>query len=277
MDCEQVLKNLIKGTCDYLQNHDIKCMVLGISGGIDSTVAAYICHQVSLQTGIPLIGRSLPSSTNKSDENIAAQTVGEVFCDDFKIVDINNIYTTTLSGFTEKEMLDMTLIAKGNIKARIRMNYLYNIACVKHGIVIDTDNLTEHYLGFWTLHGDEGDLDVLGDLWKTDVYELAKYIIKNEPNVKIKLALTHSINLTPTDGNGISSSDLEQFGVPAYDIADEILKKLVTNNGIYPRLEGDLMPNEYIQNISKRYQASMFKREHRPFDVKQTGIVTAKQ
>lgn len=55
-------------------------------------------------------------------------------------------------------MPEQTKIANGNIMARLRMMYLYNQAGIKKGIVIDTDNLTEHYLGFWTIHGDEGDL-----------------------------------------------------------------------------------------------------------------------
>lgn len=60
LNYEKVFCTLVDKTREYIQNNNLSAMVLGISGGIDSTVVAAICHEVSKQTGIPLIGRSLP-------------------------------------------------------------------------------------------------------------------------------------------------------------------------------------------------------------------------
>ena len=51
------------------------------------------------------------------------------------------------------------------------MIMLYNAASIFKGLVVDTDNLSEHYLGFWTMHGDVGDFKPIGKLWKTEVYD----------------------------------------------------------------------------------------------------------
>lgn len=63
--------------------------------------------------------------------------------------------------------LKRTPIADGNIQARLRMIYLYNLASIHKGLVMSTDNQTEYQLGFWTIHGDVGDFDPIQDLWKT--------------------------------------------------------------------------------------------------------------
>ena len=78
MDYNKVFNVLVEETKDYLFENSLKAMVLGISGGIDSTVVAAICHEVSKQTGIPLIGRSLPIK-NKKDEFDVSKLVGEAY------------------------------------------------------------------------------------------------------------------------------------------------------------------------------------------------------
>lgn len=76
LNYEHVFDVLVDKTAEYVTENNLKAMVLGISGGIDSTVVAAICHEVSKKTGIPLIGRSLPIK-NKSDEFATSVHVGE--------------------------------------------------------------------------------------------------------------------------------------------------------------------------------------------------------
>ena len=78
LNYEHVFNVLVDKTAEYVTSNNLKVMVLGISGGIDSTVVAAICHEVSKKTGIPLIGRSLPIK-NKSDEFATSVHVGEAF------------------------------------------------------------------------------------------------------------------------------------------------------------------------------------------------------
>ena len=194
LNYEKVFNTLVEETANYVTSNGLKAMVLGISGGIDSTVVAAICHEVSKKTGIPLIGRSLPIK-NKEDEFDVSKLVGEAFCDEFKVFNLSNSYKASLfdlcadTGLIKdckgydwywvsdlEELAGRTPIANGNIQARYRMIHLYDIASIRKGLVMSTDNQTEYQLGFWTIHGDVGDFDPIQDLWKTEVYGLANYL-----------------------------------------------------------------------------------------------------
>ncbi len=302
---EKVFNVLVEETKNYLLDNNLKAMVLGISGGIDSTVTAAICHEVSKQTGIPLIGRSLPIK-NKDDEFSTSKLVGEAFCNDFCVCNLFSIYDKvskdiksfeyghSIKTYNNTEYYGTTSISEGNIQARLRMMYLYNLASIHNGLVMSTDNQTEYQLGFWTIHGDVGDFDPLRDLWKTEVYELAKYIFNMydadarkigaylTPNasyfVKKLDALKHSIGLTPTDGLGISNSDLDQIGAKSYAEVDAILQDFLafaddyvnTSDAVEDYLEYnalyDIEP-EVIKKVLNRHLNSEFKRKYLPIYV----------
>lgn len=183
LNYERVFNVLVKKTSNYITRNHLNAMVLGISGGIDSTVVAAICREVSKQTGIPLIGRSLPIK-NKEDEFDVSKLVGEAFCDDFKCCPLSNMYSVVSAHIARAEAdgnpgwtINATPISEGNIQARLRMIYLYNLASIHKGLVMSTDNQTEYQLGFWTIHGDVGDFDPIQGLWKTEVYGLAKWLL----------------------------------------------------------------------------------------------------
>ena len=95
LNYEHVFNVLVDKTAEYVTSNNLKVMVLGISGGIDSTVVAAICHEVSKKTGIPLIGRSLPIK-NKSDEFATSVHVGEAFCNEFSVYRLERSYRAAL-------------------------------------------------------------------------------------------------------------------------------------------------------------------------------------
>ena len=103
------------------------------------------------------------------------------------------------------------------------MIYLYDIAQEHNGLVLSTDNWTELMLGFWTLHGDCGDYGMIQNLWKTEVYEMASTFVENLEEKRSR-ALLDCIEAIPTDGLGISASDLDQIGAESYKEVDEILQ-----------------------------------------------------
>ena len=231
MNNEMILKDIREQFKEYIQNSNLKSVVLGISGGIDSAIVAAILSPVCTEIGIKLIGISLPSNSNETDETARADLVGNAFCDTYATINIDSFTESFLQlipgdTFAEK-------VRKGNMKARTRMILLYEIAGENSGCVLSTDNLTEYYLGFWTLHGDVGDLGPIQNLWKTEVYELAKWICNNELPVT-ETALEKCIDATPTDGLGITSSDLDQIGVPSYAIADKMIQKYLEDKTITP-------------------------------------------
>jgi NAD+ synthetase len=289
MDYKLFTEKSINYLASYIEINRLQSLVLGISGGIDSTVVAAIASVACKKVGAKLIGRSLPAHTNNPDEINTATLVGQAFCDDFKEVAIEKIYAKVADEFELNEG-KMSTLQLGNIKARLRMMYLYNLASIHRGCVLDTDNRTEHELGFWTIHGDVGDLNCgLIYLWKTEVYELAKYLIdecqhnaaldSNKYEVDINgiwwpkmVALKDSMNLTPTDGNGVmSGGDCAQFGLDNYSQVDDVLKTMYFSN-IKDKTE---KANEYIRLIDSyneqgvdsvmvRHQNSAFKRIPQP-------------
>lgn len=289
LNYEHVFNTLVEETAKYITKNNLKAMVLGISGGIDSTVVAAICHEVSKRTGIPLIGRSLPIK-NKEDEFDVSKLVGEAFCNDFKVVNLTDgylaVYNSIIGGEEnliscgdDAESKYQTPIANGNIQARLRMIYLYNLASIHKGLVMSTDNQTEYQLGFWTIHGDVGDFDPIQGLWKTEVYELAKWLIGYYYGCGIKKevdadgarkicdmceAIKKSMSLTPTDGLGISNSDLDQIGAKSYYDVDRVLQTLTCkaspeNDKLQDELTTELGP-DVVGKITGRRFKSRFKR-----------------
>ena len=275
----------------------MKSLVLGLSGGLDSTVCAAIGYEVSRIYGVKLIGISLPCSTNSRIERSIANTCGDCFCDEYKEINLQDLFLLT-KATCDTEIGESTRISQGNLKARLRMIMLYNTASINNGIVIDTDNLTEHYLGFFTIHGDVGDFKPIGKLWKTEVYELANYILSLYKNKVEEFqanralleskpgefnrcqfaesALRAAIDIKPTDGNGVtkstnkfqpSSGDLDQIA-PGYTYTevDKVLQAIVYNpNFTMPTLKdiADEYFNGDIDTVNKivmRYLISQFKR-----------------
>lgn len=296
LDYSKVFEVLVTETKNYVKTNNLKAMVLGISGGIDSTVVAAICHEVSKQTGIPLIGRSLPIK-NKNDEFDTSKLVGKAFCNNFEVTNLYEVFNKflTLVDGDNLTSLRQTPIADGNIQARLRMIYLYNLASIYNGLVISTDNQTEYQLGFWTIHGDVGDFDPIQGLWKTEVYELAKWLIGYYYGCGIKKevdadgarkicdmceAIKKSMSLTPTDGLGISNSDLEQIGAKSYNEVDDILKTLISCESseetymlagnvvhIQANKKSDLYKKygeDVVNKVWSRHLASEFKRKKAP-------------
>ena len=195
-----------------------------------------------------------------------------------------------------EELTGRTPIANGNLQARCRMKHLYDIASIRKGLVMSTDNQTEYQLGFWTIHGDVGDFDPIQDLWKTEVYGLAKWIRGKyeECNrghsdcffdmgaAQKVYALEQSIALTPTDGLGISNSDLEQIGAKSYDEVDDILSRYIPFKEYRQKHGEPLHPHDemaesdcwsqlcarhgedVVNKVWSRHLASEFKRKKAP-------------
>ncbi len=248
--------NIRKHLKQYLVENNLKAMVLGVSGGIDSALTAALAYKVAKELNIPLITRSITIESNKQDEINRSFMVGKSYGTDFRHVDLTEAFHLLqpyiVEDIDKENKNDLKFkIRMGNIKARMRMLYLYDLAAKNKGIVLSTDNYTELLLGFWTLHGDVGDLGMIQNLWKMEVYEMAKYIAETEANQSQAEALWACINATPTDGLGITNSDLEQLGASSYNEVDKILKSYLNGNKEYEN-----------HPVIQRYIATNFKRNN---------------
>lgn len=263
MDYGQVFEKLVSETQRYLEDNKLSAMVLGISGGLDSTVTAAICNEVERRNpNLKFYGVSLPCSSNKIDENLSSMLTMKAFCNPYQywVQHIDEAYNEMFKMCNYN--VGTTTIGQGNIKARIRMMYLYNLANYINGLVIDTDNLTEHYLGFFTIHGDVGDFNPIGGLWKHEIYTLATYLYwtyRNKNDSSKMNALEKAINIKPTDGNGVNDNgDMGQIApafindnsIDAYAKVDNIIKDYLESFAF-----GDEMQKQTIQNLRNDYGA----------------------
>jgi NAD+ synthetase len=273
----KVVKNIRQDLTAYITAHDIKSLVLGVSGGLDSAVVAALAAPVCKKLKIPLIGRSLPTETNAGCEIDRANDIGKSFCDQFNAQEIDDCFNAVWPNMSTEYPLTETLeeaskrkVARGNLKARIRMILLYNLALANKGMVLGTDNLTEYLLGFWTLHGDVGDYSPIQFLWKSEVYNLARWMCKSDNtivNEDAAVALMDCVNAVPTDGLGITSSDMESIAGSSdvtYQTIDTALKMVLKgkrkgfpiNQGVYDRIERRHHMTHYKRsnpyNISRR-------------------------
>lgn len=241
MDYQKVFETMIQETQKYLEDHNLFAMILGISGGLDSTVTAAICHEVEKRNPeLKFYGVSLPCTSNSGEERDSATACMKAFCKEGQYWTENLQKEYMLMKATCCQRHSPTTIGIGNIKARLRMIYLYDLANYTKGLVMDTDNLTEHYLGFFTIHGDVCDYNPIGGLWKHEVYELANYLYNEYYQAPFgsegdkHLALEHAIGITPTDGNGVNDlGDMGQIApafahdknIDAYTKVDDIIQK----------------------------------------------------
>lgn len=268
---EYVVKNIRNELKHYIQNWQLKTLVIGVSGGLDSAACCALASSVCDELNVKLIGRSLPIESNKDDEIRRARKIGERFCTNFREIDLTFLYHAECKAFETLEMLGLSKIAKGNLKARMRMKYLYMIAGESNGIVLSTDNFTEYLLGFWTLHGDVGDYGMIQKIWKTEVYNLTHYLSLTMDCEY----LLDCIEAIPTDGLGITNSDLDQI-MPgwekefktcreAYEEVDNILREYLKLKSFTEK------SNSKKHLVIQRHLKSQFKREN-PYNIPRNKV-----
>jgi len=247
-DCECIAKNIRSHVKNYIQENKLQSLVLGISGGIDSALCATLLKPVCETCNIPLIGRSITIETNKSDEIERSVKIGENFCHNFEYLDVTKTFLENKKNLIDLDDSMLSKLRQGNMKARMRMMLLYDLAQLYRGIVIATDNFTEYLTGFWTLHGDVGDYAPIFHLWKTEVFILSTHLLP-ECNEKQKQALQMCIDAVPVDGLGISSCDCEQLGVADYFEADQLFVRYFSGE---KTLESHPLIRRYHQSHYKR-------------------------
>lgn len=173
------------------------CFVVGISGGIDSSVVSTLCAQ----TGIKTIVVQMPIRQNKTLDDLSSahgawltQRYENVQHINTDLTDIFSAFEKTLGPLcaSDQEPNPQEQLAFANSRARLRMMTLYQIAQSHNGLVVGTGNKVEDFgVGFFTKYGDGGvDISPIGDCMKTDVWDMGKAMG----------LLQEIINAAPTDG-----------------------------------------------------------------------------
>ena len=278
---EQATQNIRKELKDYITENNIRSLIIGVSGGIDSALCCALAKFVSVESWIPLIGRSLPTETSTPEEIGRAQDIGLSFCTDFKEVPLTETYKNLDENIVSKNGLNTdkkgTKIRRGNIKARLRMIHLYDLAKRHNGIVLSTDNFTEYLLGFWTLHGDVGDYGMIQNLWKTEVYNIVEYLRDRYGEFEFpeeREILQQMLDADATDGLGISDTDLDQL-LPSWEGQSRDGYREVDEWLISMFSDFDLKPTKENWNhpVVQRHRATNFKRDN-PHNISRSDILS---
>jgi NAD+ synthase len=265
-DYSKAISNIRQEFKNYIVKNNLKSIVLGLSGGIDSALCAALAYDVCKELNISLIGRSISIETNKNDEKTRGRMIGEAYMTDFNDIDLTDAYFNlqlhTIENLEKEDDTSRAFkIRMGNVKARMRMIYLYELAGKNRGMVLSTDNLSELLLGFWTLHGDVGDYGMIQQLWKTEVYEMSRYIANNETSEERKNAMMACVEAIPTDGLGITNSDLDQLQANSYEEVDVILIKYLKTKDKDKELEKHPVIQRHLNSEYKRNNPFNLERE----------------
>ncbi len=249
-------KALVLGIRDYFQKSGFQKAVLGLSGGIDSAVVAALAAKALGPENVLAV--LLPSQYSSDHSIKDAEDLVSNFGIQKQVIPIEQIYTSFengLSDFFHGMNPDLT---EENMQARIRGVLLMAISNKFGHILLNTSNKSEVAVGYGTLYGDMcGGLSVIGDVYKTQVYELAKYINSDSELIpENTLVKAPSAELRP----GQKDSD----SLPEYDLLDQVLYHYIEcskgrtelvemgfEKSLVDRITGLVNRNEY-----KRYQTA---------------------
>lgn len=163
---------LVKGIKQYFTKTGIKKAVIGLSGGIDSALALKLTADAIGNKNVTALLMPEKGLTKKANVKDAVELC-EILDVPYKIIPINSF----IKEFKNIKAWKQNQIALINTKSRVRALILYNYSNTHNAIVIGTSNKTELKLGYFTKYGDGAcDIEVLGDLYKTEVWELSKYL-----------------------------------------------------------------------------------------------------
>ena len=252
---EDTGQKLVSGLIAYAKKYNIHTAVLGMSGGVDSALTAALFRQAGWRVvGVTMPIHQNPDETDRGVEACKALGIQHIH------VDLTSQYEELLARvrvYDNKIDDAENAIRRGNLRVRSRMLTVYNIASMERGLVGSTDNFSELAAGFWTLHGDVGDVAPIQSLLKS--WEVPKL-------AEVYRVPASTVFAKPTDGLGISDGDEAQFGF-SYLEFDTVLMKLCQNPQLdraemLEYLEVPATDLEKVNRILDRIKGSTFKRSN---------------
>ena len=272
-DLDKLEKTLVLGIRDFMKQNGFSRVHLGLSGGIDSSLVAYLAVQALGQDNVACF--YMPSRFSPSQSKEDADKQAAILGCRYETLPIEEIYSaclSVLSGVFENRPFD---IAEENLQSRIRGTLLMAFSNKFNSILFTTGNKSEISMGYCTLYGDtNGALAPIGDLYKTEVFALCKRINKRSIAAGGKAIIPETIINKPPSAE-LRPNQKDEDSLPPYEVLDEILKlylgdKLSGEEIVQKGWEGEL-----VHRIVKTVTGSEFKRRQMPPVLIVSGVTGA--
>jgi len=229
LNYEHVENTLLNWLKQKVKNANANGVVLGLSGGIDSSVTAALAQKVFPNNMLALI---MPCYSSEQDK-IDAVKVAEKFNINYKVKNLDNFFDSFKNLVKAENIKSKNNLVLANAKPRLRMLTLYYYAAKNNYLVLGTDNWSELKVGYFTKYGDGGiDLAILGRLVKSEVRELARYLGIQDEIINKKPSAGLWEDQTDEDEMGLSYKQLDHYiltGQAEPEIKEKI-KKLAQKN-----------------------------------------------
>ena len=249
---EEVLLSLIYGVKEYFEKMKFKKAVVGLSGGLDSAMVTYIAVKALGKENVHVV--LMPSKYSSSGSVTDSEKLIKNLGISSNSVSIQPVVDETINLLSSKFEKKLEKVTGENIQARLRGVYLMAFSNNDNYLVLTTGNKSELAVGYCTLYGDmSGSLAVIADVYKSDLYRIAKYINrKREIIPKEIIAKAPSAELSP--------NQKDQDDLPPYELLDKILKMYLEENKEYDEINSIIKDEKIVNKILRLVDLNEFKR-----------------
>ena len=243
LNLKDVHNELVKFLRENFKKAGFSKAVLGLSGGIDSALVAYLLRDTLGKENVLAI--MMPYKSSNPDSLNHAKLVVEDLKINAKTIEI----TDMIDAYFKNEK-DASSLRMGNKMARERMSILFDYSSKENALVVGTSNKTEIYLGYSTQFGDSAcALNPIGDLYKTNIWDLSRYLkIPNE-----------LIEKKPSADLWEGQTDEQEMGL-TYKEADQVLYRMLEENKTVKEILAEGFSKDLVDNIVRRMNRSEYKR-----------------
>jgi NAD+ synthase len=266
---EDIYCALIVGLQDYVSKNGFPGVVLGLSGGIDSALTAAVA--VDALGASRVLGVRLPSGFTSDLSMDEAQQVADRLGIALQTIPIGAVFDRA-----ERALADVFHgrdrdVTEENLQARIRGLLLMALSNKFGSMLLTTGNKSEMSVGYATLYGDMcGGFSVLKDIYKTDVYRLARWRNLHKPEIALgpEGAVIPEKTLTRAPTAELRQNQTDQDSLPPYDQLDAILRGLIEEEQAVDALAATVAPREIVSRVQQMLYVAEYKRRQAPPGVK---------
>ncbi len=260
----EVYSALVMGTKDYVHKTGFHKVVIGLSGGIDSSITAAIAADALGPENV--VGVAMPSRFSSEGSVLDAKQVAENLGIRMLIVPIEEVFSAHLNALSEPFDGTDFGTAEENLQARIRGNYLMALSNKFGWLVLTTGNKSEMACGYSTLYGDmAGGFAVIKDVPKTLVYRLSEYRNAQAPSPVIPRSV---IDKAPSAE--LRPNQTDQDSLPPYEVLDPIIEAYVENDKGLDEIAAMGFDEVIVRKVIKLINGSEYKRRQAPPGIKIT-------